>query len=36
MQGYRFGKAAPKEESTARLCAPDAFKPIDVVTAQAS
>jgi len=36
MQGYRFGKAVPKVEITARPCAPDAFQPIDVVTAQAS
>jgi diguanylate cyclase (GGDEF)-like protein len=36
MQGYRFGKAAPPEEITARLQSPDSFQPIDVPEALAS
>jgi diguanylate cyclase (GGDEF)-like protein len=30
MQGYRFGKAVPAAEITARLQSPGSFKPIDV------
>jgi diguanylate cyclase (GGDEF)-like protein len=36
MQGYRFGKAVPPEQITARLQSPGAFQPIDVVEALAS
>ncbi len=36
MQGYRFGKAVPAGEITARLSAPDQFRPLDVPQALAS
>jgi diguanylate cyclase (GGDEF)-like protein len=35
MQGYRFGKAVPAAEITARLQSPGSFKPIDVPQALA-
>ncbi len=36
MQGYRFGKAVPAAEITARLQSAEPFKPIDVPEAMAS
>jgi EAL domain-containing protein (putative c-di-GMP-specific phosphodiesterase class I) len=36
MQGYRFGKAVPAAEITARLQSAEPFKPIDVPQALAS
>ncbi len=36
MQGFRFGRAVPPEDITARLRTPGAFQPIDVVAALAS
>ncbi|HEY4980386.1 MAG TPA: GGDEF domain-containing phosphodiesterase [Pseudolabrys sp.] len=36
MQGYRFGRAVPAAEITARLQAPESFQPIEVPAALAS
>ncbi len=36
MQGYRFGKAVPADEITARLQAPRDYQPVDVTDSMAS